>query len=194
MKSVRRDDVKVTAKDLGFKVGDRFIVLSREDCYNHSVSNFEAGSVLTLLVDDYTCSPLFRREATGGEYYESFSCLSRYEEPTKAEIVLDKVKFDMVAIAQELGVPLETAHKFVQEMLFEKGCKWENSCKRVPKWTENSWLFVEDGFLHESPVEQLNDPRRFTTLGLELKKSFVVKKEATPEFIEVDGHKYALVK
>lgn len=192
MKSIRTDDVKVTAKDLGVKVGDKFVVLPVDERYASTFTHVEVGSVVRLSKDDNTDLPYFECCDSGEDVCIRFSCLARYEEPVKEKIVLDKVKFDMVAIAQELGVPLETAHKFVQEMLFEQNISWRTGGK-VVKLTRSNWLFVEHGCMTVSCMEE-DMSYSFTTLSLDLKKSFVVKKEAPSEIIEVNGHKYALVK
>lgn len=194
MKSIRTDDVKVTAKDLGVKVGDKFIVLSEEESfksvYNSSKPRLPAGTVVVLVQDDDTSMPYFKVIDKEEELYMFFSYLARYEEPKEEKIMLDKVKFDMKAIAEELGISLSTAHQFVQEMLFEAGNKWMARGKNV-QYENSEWLFVKHGSI---TYDNYDSDSTYAQLSLELKKSFVVKKEGPPEVIEVDGHKYILVK
>jgi len=86
VKSIRKCDVKVTAEELGVKVGDRFVVLSPENSFEgekyYSGDEYivKVGDVLTFIYDDNTPVPKFCNERTSEKYYESFACLARYEE------------------------------------------------------------------------------------------------------------------
>lgn len=83
MKSIRKDDVKTTAKELGVKVGDKFVVLSSDDSYSNHEFLREycgVGDILTLDNDDGSFCPCFKNNSNGKEFYENFSCLARYED------------------------------------------------------------------------------------------------------------------
>lgn len=78
VKSIRKCDEKVTAKELGVEIGDRFVVLSPEASY-YGKKYYEGGrigDILCLIYDDNTQCPKFRNERTGNEYYEDFNCLA----------------------------------------------------------------------------------------------------------------------
>jgi len=93
VKSIRKCDEKVTAKELGVREGDRFVVLLEEDSYDTQEYNHwgdtKVGDMLKLLEDDDSECTYFLNENTGEKYYESFACLARYEE--KQEIVEYKI-------------------------------------------------------------------------------------------------------
>lgn len=86
-KSIRKDDVSVTAEQLGVKVGDKFVVLSEEASYGNEHFNSDAnvGDILVLEEDDGDDCPFFINLRNGGGLYESFSCLARYEEKQEGE-------------------------------------------------------------------------------------------------------------
>ena len=192
MKSICTTACKVTAKELGVKVGDKFIVLHREDCHENLTSLcFDVGDKVVLVEDDDSATPRFWCKEKGELGFDHFSCLALYEEPKEEKTVLDKVKFDMKAVAEELGVPLKTAHKFVQEMLFEQGCKWNDDSTSVycPDDFDIMWLYLEEGLItyDRYPYETT----QFQTYGVKIEKSFYKIEE--PEIIVLNGKKYKLI-
>lgn len=86
-KSIRKDDVNVTAAQLGVKVGDKFVVLPPQDSYGNECFNSDSniGDILVLEEDDGDDAPYFTNLQTGLGLYESFACLARYEEKQEQE-------------------------------------------------------------------------------------------------------------
>lgn len=185
MKSIRTDHVKITAKDLGARVGDRFVVLSEEDSFGDLYQPLPEGTVVILSEDDDTAIPRFNVENSSASVYLNFRGLARYEEPKEDKIVLDKVKFNMVAISKSLNVSLSEAHNIVQNMLFEQG----SECGVYGKSVQNEdaiWIYVENGILMSS--YKYSHMPTFPVYGVKIEKSFFMLD--SPEIIEVNGKKY----
>ena len=150
MKSIRKCDEKITAEQLGVKVGDKFVVLPPEESYKGEkhCKTFFVGQVVEFWQDDGTGCPVFKAVGTSGRKdedwaFETFGCLARYEEDKElpAELSLQNVKFDMKAIAEELGVSLEKAHNIVQTALFGRDVSWYGG--KYVNYTHSDWLFVD---------------------------------------------------
>lgn len=193
MKAIRKCDEKVTAQQLGVKVGDKFVVLPRENSYKYTphYSRFSrVGDIITLIVDDNTCSPYFRNDRTGIEFSEHFACLALYRAQKQStalpeELSLSNVKFDMKAIAEELGVSLETAHNIVQTALFEKGVEWVAGYGQVVRKEYTNYLYVN----HKSDMmHSANDDPDYKLVHVKPQYSFYVKEEV--ETIEFNGKQY----
>lgn len=191
MKSICKCDEKVTAQQLGVKVGDKFVVLWPEESYRNEYHNsvVTVGDVLTLIDDDNTSCPIFLNNRTGIELAESFSCLARYEEGAEppAELSLQNVKFDMKAIAEELGVTLEKAHYIVQTALFERGMKWVTGRTDV---SNTHALFL---CLHDNGGLSYNENDvypSYKSVSIKPQYSFYMKEEEKPETIEFNGKQY----
>lgn len=85
-----------TAKELGFKAGDKFRVVEE--------NNFAEGTILTLIKDYKSCCPLFRDER-GAQDYEYLSYLEPLEKSLdtleKGDLLEDKLYGDLYKV---LGV------------------------------------------------------------------------------------------
>lgn len=197
MKAIRKCDNKVTAADLGVKEGDVFVVLPQNESFgNKNCCTYgSAGNVLVFKRDDGTCCPYFFNQTRGHHQYEDFSCLARYEDYYKQQeketemkqnddVVLENVKFDMAAIASDLGVSLEEAHKIVQPLLFENGVTWVGGHDAVRN-THASFLTVEEGRLKFA----ISNIPQFKEISIKLQPTFYVK-EQPKEVVEFGGKKY----
>lgn len=103
----------------------------------------------------------------------------------KDELSLQNVKFDMKAIAEEIGVPLEKAHNIVQTALFEKGVEWISAVTE-PYATNGEFLFVNaDNKLSWYWTDGYPSYKR---LFVKPQYSFYVKEEV--ETIEFNGKQY----
>lgn len=134
-----------------------------------------------------TNEPFFRNDRTGEEFEENFSCLARYEEykETENHVSLQNVKFDMKAIAAELGVSLEKAHNIVQTALFERDVSWYGG--KCVQYTNSDWLFVEELML---TYDDADVNPEYKLMSIKPQYSFYVKKEEKPETIEFNGKQY----
>lgn len=197
MKSIRKCDDKVTASDLGVKEGDKFVVIPLSERYNGERCSCYStnGDILILKYDDNSSCPKFFNQSTQESYYESFSCLARYEDYYKQQeketemkqsndVVLENVKFDMKAIAKELDVPLEAAHYIVQNALFAEGVTWASGHDAV-KNTNAPFLTVEEGRLKFA----MSSTPQFKQLSIKQQLTFYVK-EQPKEVVEFGGKKY----
>lgn len=103
----------------------------------------------------------------------------------KDEISLQNVKFDMKAIAEELGVSLEKAHNIVQTALFEKGVEWING-EIKPYATSSEFLFINN----KSKLSWYwtDGWPTYKFVSVKPKYSFYVKEEV--ETIEFNGKQY----
>lgn len=200
VKSIRKCDDKVTAADLGVREGDKFVVIPLHERYNGERCSCCStdGDILILKHDDNSSFPKFFNQTTQESQYESFSCLARYEDyceqPEKEtemkqndDVVLENVKFDMTAIAADLGVSLEEAHKIVQPLLFENGVTWKayDSDNDV-RFTHATFLFIATNkwlmWCH-------NDDKGYKELSVKLQPVFYIK-EQPKELVEFNGRKY----
>lgn len=197
MKSIVTCKYKTTAKELGAEEGDKFVVLSVKDSFGGLYQPpLPEGTVVVLIEDDDTSLPCFKivgRKGRLSKIYLCFTYLARYEEPKEVKIVLDKVKFDMKAIAADLGLSLEEAHNVVQQMLFDQGYEWQDGTKSVyypPHYNSGiQWLYLDEGLIACSP--ECDEEPLYTKYRVKIEKSFCEVKE--PEIITVNGKQYKLI-
>ena len=195
MKSIVTCKTKTTAEKLGVKEGDKFVVLSVKDSFGDLYEPpLPEGTIVVLIKDNGTSLPRFKimgRKGRRSKLYLGFTYLARYEEQKEEKIVLDKVKFDMKAIAADLGVNMKEAHSVVQCMLFEKGLKWPDG--RASGFCGGGWdalwLYVDDGVITYSDCEDVEPS--FPTYGVKIEKSFYKTEE--PKIIALNGKKYKLI-
>lgn len=116
-----------------------------------------------------------------------FDCVEPYKENQEMqnEISLQNVKFDMKAIAEELGVSLEKAHNIVQTALFERDVSWYGG--KYVKYTHSDWLFVEKLML---TYDDADVNPEYKLMSIKPQYSFYVKEEEKPETIEFNGKQY----
>ncbi len=100
-----------TAKDIGAKVGDRFVMISKD---HHSVS---AGEVLSLLRDDGTATPLFN-DSNGEPRCAAWHRLAPIPQKTAIELQ-----------AEEVGIPEPVQH------VAGEWIEWKGGECPVPKGT-----------------------------------------------------------
>lgn len=106
----------------------------------------------------------------------------------KDEISLQNVKFDMRAIAKELGVSIVIAHYVVQRALFNRGVKWATGRNKVVTMGNMNYLYIDNkGEMRHSSC----DYPLFKSLSIKPQYSFYVKEEEEkPETIEFNGKQY----
>lgn len=93
MKSIRKDNVKTTASDLGVSIGDVFEVLNEDDSFDKTqhIRLFNTGELVEFINDDGTDCPKFKSIGRGVDAYESFSCLAPY---SKVEHICQETKVE----------------------------------------------------------------------------------------------------
>lgn len=104
----------------------------------------------------------------------------------KEEISLQNVKFDMKAIAEELGVPLEKAHNIVQTALFEKGVGWVAGYGKVVMKENTNYLYINN---KNELMHSACDNPQYKLVSIKPQYSFYVKEEEV-ETIEFNGKQY----
>lgn len=105
----------------------------------------------------------------------------------KEEISLQNVKFDMKAIAEELGVPLEKAHNIVQTALFEKGVGWVAGYGKVVMKENTNYLYINN---KNELMHSACDNPQYKLVSIKPQYSFYMKEEDKPETIEFNGKQY----
>lgn len=165
------------------KIGDKVMVLNDTEADGRYGTGY-VGFV-THVDQDNTCKI---DNKLGG--WVSFHCvkLLKEEQKVKDEISLQNVKFDMKAIAEELGVSLEKAHNIVQAALFERGLRWRSGRDTV-QYTDAAWVCVDQtdaGIVATFTEDQMKYPK----VSIKPQYSFYVKEEEKPETIEFNGKQY----
>lgn len=164
------------------KIGDKVLVLDDSEADGRYGTGY-VGFV-THVDPDNTCKI---DNKLGG--WVSFHCVKLLNEGQKVqdEISLHNVKFDMKAIAEELGVTLEKAHNIVQTALFEKGVEWING-EIEPYATSSEFLFIDNK--NKLSWYWTDGWPTYKFVSVKPQYSFYVKEEEKPETIEFNGKQY----
>jgi len=160
-----------------FKVGDK-VVRNGGDYMNvkrgehYTVSKIHADDSLSLY-------------EVNGCYDDIFFELVKEEEMTQQ---FKNMKFDVAAIAKELGVKHEEASRIIQEALFELGYKWRDGSVSIRNDVE--WFIVccEKGFIHPNKWIWVNCLLPFDFS--KIKQTFSIVPVEQEEFVELNGKKY----
>jgi len=156
-----------------FKVGDKVVrvggdYMNAKRGEHYTVSKIESDGSLTLY-------------EVNGCYDDAFFQLVKEEEMTQQ---FKNMKFDVAAIAKELGVKHEEASRIIQEALFELGYKWCYGGK-VTQFVEELYLCSwEDKYITHGEVDNPNFVQH------KIKQTFSIVPVEQEEFVELNGKKY----
>lgn len=159
-------------------IGDRVVVVN--DTTNIKVYGNGYTGYITHVESDATCK--VDNKIGGWLGFESVKP-RKESRNMQEEISLQNVKFDMKAIAEELGVSLEKAHNIVQTALFEKGVEWPLGAIVTNKHA--TWLFVTTKGIKWGVYD---DEPSWKLVSIKPRYSFYVKEEM--ETIEFNGKQY----
>lgn len=142
-KSIRKCCEKTTASELGVEVGDKFVVLSPEQSYGgeHHYSELRVGDIVELCYDDNTDIPCFSRVSDGLRFYESFCCLTRYEESG--------------AVAEPTPLPSTNA-TFIRRAEYQSAAAVEADWGEEGKCSLSSSKIIVEGLTPEQYISLIN--------------------------------------
>jgi len=158
-----------------FKVGDKVV---RVGGNYMNVKRGEHYTVYKIEVD----GSLMLSEIDGW-YDDAFFQLAKEEEMPQQ---FKNMKFDVAAIAKELGKPHEEASRIIQEALFELGYDWTSN-KRSVLYTDRDYLIAGGGVIMCS----YKKPRDWIWYEQHtIKQTFSIVPVEQEEFVELNGKKY----
>lgn len=157
-----------------FKVGDKVVRVGGD------YMNVKRGEHYTVSKIDMDGS--LKLSEIDGWYDDVFFQLVKEEEMTQQ---FKNMKFDVAAIAKELGKPHEEASRIIQEALFELGYKWQSWGTNTPH-TKGSWLMVRcNKNITFDYFDSAPELAKHT-----IKQSFSIVPVEQEELVELNGKKY----
>jgi len=158
-----------------FKAGDKVV--------RTHISRDEVIEGETYIVRCYIDESNILLEGKNLSYSQCFFELVKEEQMTQQ---FKNMKFDVAAIAKELGIKHEEASRIIQEALFGLGYVWRDGSKQVLDTTEKVIVCDSAGFMHWT--RWVNEC--FQHESVKIKQTFSIVPIEQEEFVELNGKKY----